>query len=380
MASAINTTYQTPTKGVTEFGSVLDDYTQRAIIVGIITVVFIAGITGNTLVILAVTLSRRLRSSTNWFIVNLAVTDFITCLFIPVCIVTLSSKREWPLPEWVCAVSAGTTFICVTSSTTNLALIGFNRWYLLTKPLVSFQKTFTRKNLFLMVSCAWLYSLLLVAIPPLAGVGGLGYSFKYKTCTVVNDAQGVEFYGVILGFGMVFLPAIPIVTFYILIFRFVRRHTRKMATHVSMAVATSTEGISEDVSFASHLSVEESEHGSPSSIQIDTPKSAQERPSTERPSTGFSQEQVTITKKLALIVCVFFACFLPIMVCTIVPSDATDPAVPWAEVLVLMNSCVNPMIYARTIPAFREVMGCILRCKYDSIPEPIDFIRRLRSK
>ena len=68
---------------------VLQDYTQRVIVATVLAVVFIVGIVGNALVILAVTLSRRLRSPTYWFVVNLAVTDFVTCIFIPFQIVAL---------------------------------------------------------------------------------------------------------------------------------------------------------------------------------------------------------------------------------------------------------------------------------------------------
>ena len=215
---------------------------------------------------------------------------------------------------------------------------------------------------------------MLVVVPPLVGVGALGYSYKYKTCTVVRSSPAVASYSGILGIGMFLLPTILIVTFYSLIYRFVRRHALRMT---SQANITST---SQGVSSASQVSVDmpEIEHDFTSSIQIDAASSSTRQ---AHPSImGSTREQVNITKKLALIVCVFFACFIPIMICTTVPSVATDPVDVWAELLVLFNSCLNPLIYVRTIPAFRGVMGCILRCRYDNIPEPIGLIRRFRAK
>ena len=144
-STSINTEWPSD-NGVTEYAYILEDYTQRVILYVILAVVVFVGIPGNTLVILAVSLSRRLRSPTYWFVVNLAVTDLITCIFIPFHMVALLSRQGWPLPEWICAVSGGVSFICVTSSTTNLALIAFSRWYLLTKPLGSFQKVFQMKK------------------------------------------------------------------------------------------------------------------------------------------------------------------------------------------------------------------------------------------
>ena len=374
MASTAEVTEWPTDKGVTEnpYSFVLEDYTQRVISSVILAIVFLVGIPGNTLVILAVTLSRRLRSPTYWFVVNLAVTDLTTCIFIPFQMVALLSQQGWPLPEWICAVCGGVTLICVTSSTTNLALIAFNRWYLLTKPLESFQKMFQMKKTILIIACAWLYSVMLVVIPLLVGVGALGYDYVFKTCTVVSSLAG-DIYDSVLWVGMFVLPTIPIVTFYSLIYRFVRRHTRRMASRLNI---TST---SHGVSSASQVSVDvaENEHGTPSSIQIDNSSSTTEA----HPSTMVStQDEVNITKKLAIIVCIFFTCFMPVMICLFIQTVETDRAYVWALLLVVINSCLNPLIYARTIPAFRDVMWCILRCRYDNILEPIGLIRRFRAK
>ena len=372
MASTSDITEWPTDKGLTEnpYLYVLEDYTQRVISSLILAIVFLVGIPGNTLVILAVTLSRRLRSPTYWFVVNLAVTDLITCIFIPFQMVALLSQQGWPLPEWICAVCAGVTLICLTSSTTSLALIAFNRWYLITKPLGSFQKMFQMKNSIFIIACACLYSVLLVVVPPLVGIGAIGYTYQYKTCTFVDDAPRSAIYSVMLWLGMFILPTIPIVTFYSLIYRFVRRHTLS-----SVSITMTSHGVSS----ASQVSVvmPESEHGSPSSTQNDASSST----TLAHPSTmGSTRDQINITKKLAIIVCTFFACFIPIMICLLFMSATSARAYAWIVLLVFINSCLNPLIYARTIPAFRGVMWCILRCRYADIPEPIGLIRRFRLK
>ena len=376
MASTRNMTMWTLDNGVTEstYTYIFEDYTQRVILSVILAAVCFVGIPGNILVILAVTLSRRLRSPTYWFVVNLAATDFITCAFVPFHIVALLSRQGWPLPDWLCTASGGISFTCVASSTTSLALIAFNRWCLLTKPLASFQKMFAPRKILLIVACAWLYSVLVAALPFLAGVDKLNYNYTYKACSIVNNAAGA-----ILGLGMFFLPAVPIVTFYILIYRFVRQHMIRMAAHDVNMTVTRLDDDMASVPSSSVVSMVTVQCDSSSAIQTSsTPSPTRRHPSTKRPS--INREQVTVTKRMALIVCVFLACFLPIMICSLVPNDFSDLAVPWAEVLVVINSCLNPVIYAGTIPAFRDVMGCILRCRFGSIPEPIGFIRRHRAK
>ena len=382
----LNMTNETLKNGETEFGFVLEDYSQRVIISIILAVVFIFGIPGNTLVILAVILSHRLRSPTTWFVVNLAATDFITCAFIPLHIVALLSQEGWPLPAWICAVSAGTSFVCVTSSTTNLALIAFSRWYLLKKPHALFQTMFNQKKMFLMVTLAWVYSVVVVVVPTAAGVGALGFSNEFKTCSLYDGDGSISttLYGVVLAIGIFVLPFIPTVTFYSLIYGIVRRHTKKMASHLMMAPIRSRGGLgnisSAGLPSTSQPATVESELGFSSTIQNDTAAaSTEERPPTGQSSTSIKREHINFTKKMALILCVFFVCYLPIIVVSPVPSGITNPVVPWAQTLVLINSALNPIIYAWAIPAFREVMGCILRCRYNSIPKPVCYNWRLRS-
>ena len=383
MPSISMTSETTTTKEASDIGFVLEDYTQRVIIGAVLAVVFGVGVTGNTLVIMAVNLSRRLQSPTNWFVVNLAATDLITCIFTPFHMVALLSKQGWPLPDWICAVSGGITFMCVTSSTTNLALIAFNRWYLLTKPRALLLTMFSRKKMIALVVSAWLYSMLVAVVPTLAGVGAPGYSYKFKTCTFY-DGDGyisTTLYGVVLGFGMLILPAIPTVTFYILIYRFVKRHTRKMASRVQVTPSRS-DGSTSNVGLPSggHLSTVKSDVCYTSSVQNDTTTtSEQERACTGRFPKSLNRRHVTFTKKMALIVCVFFACYLPSIAITTMPLETIISALPWAQLLVVVNSSLNPIIYAWAIPTFREVMECILRCRYKNIPEPVHFIWRFRS-
>ena len=169
------------TAGYTHF--VFEDYTQRIILSVALGFVSITGVIGNTLVIAAVVFSRKLRSVTNGFVVNLACADLLTCLSLPFNMVAMLSRNGWPLPGWICAVASAISLVCIAASVDTLALIAYNRWYLLTQPRANFQRLYKRRNILLMVFCAWLYPLMLVLVPHFAGLGRLGYSAKYKSCT-----------------------------------------------------------------------------------------------------------------------------------------------------------------------------------------------------
>ena len=87
-----------------------------------------------------------------------------------------------------------------------------------------------------------------------------------------------------------------------------------------------------------------------------------------------NRHHVIVTRRLSIVVLAFFICLVPFGVSVGIPQS--DPGIPWTGLLVTFNSCINPLIYARTMPMFREVMGCIVQCRIRDIPGPIACIRR----
>ena len=208
---------------------VFEDYTQRIILVVVLCVVVIIGSIGNFLVIAAVVLSRRLRSVTNYFIVNLACADLLTCLFIPFQMIAILGQNGFPLPEWVCAVASAIAWVCLGASIDSLALIAYNRWYLLSQPKFKFQKLYTNRNILLMVICAWLYPSIIVLVPHFAGLGRLGYSAKYKTCTQDTSLPYSDYYSFLAGAASIIPVFIATAVIYAKIYRFVSKQNKKMA-------------------------------------------------------------------------------------------------------------------------------------------------------
>ncbi|XP_072174329.1 uncharacterized protein [Diadema setosum] len=444
---------------------VFEDYPQRIIIAIIAGFVVLIGAPGNALVILAVVLSRRLRSPTYWFVLNLACADFVTTLCLPFNMVSLVSRDGWPLPHWVCAAVSGIILSCLGSSMMTLALIAYNRWYLLSQSTAKFQKLYTRRNIIIMIAISWMYPFLLSNIPSIAGIGRLGYSEKYKTCTQdTSNPRNAEINGLIAGLGVAAPLAVVIVAIYIRIFIFVTRHNKKMesvkkgaasigaqrsgddrqshSNPISRATSTMTldsmryqgnelkdiqsPSITQDNRLPSIIVQPESDvldtttlepndsatragatavadQGKEEKSSIDdkcalkdkpasfnetvvvpasspTEKSLQEKTpqSTKRKLLALNKQDVKLTKKMALIVLAFFLCFLPITLATFI--NTSDPFIPWASVITTLNSCLNPLIYARTIPVFRRVVKSIILRRFTDIPEPIPCIQRMRAK
>ncbi|XP_041453496.1 muscarinic acetylcholine receptor M4-like [Lytechinus variegatus] len=460
------------TNNHSDYDFVLESYPQRIIIACIHCIIIAVGIIGNSHVVLAVLLCRKLRSSTNWLVVNLGMADLLNCLFLPFNVVALLTKDGWPIGEWICAMTGVVTMTCLGASIVSLALIAHNRLTLLTKPRFTFYRFYSNRNLIVMVILSWLYPLLLVIIPPIVGLGVLGYSENYKVCLQDTTLPNSDYYSLIAGVGVIVPASIIIVIIYVLIYRYVSRHNkafeRRLAesskagsskfTPTSLDMSTNwTESrdhqqTNEDVAGSSRLNCEkfgnagngstftDSSHinnqndtsnlsstgnltesddaerqNNPSDnpcktnedeIESKVKSQAEDRASTSddrisqanlenkessnprrdfqtpertddlKPSPKISRHNINVTKRLFLVVISFFLCFLPFGICVMVPTS--DPAVPWANLLVMLNSCINPILYAGTMPLFRKVMWCIARCRYHSIPEPVDLVRFCR--
>ena len=103
-------------------------YGERQLIAAFYSVIMIVGTLGNCLVLLAVLLSRKLRTVPNVFVVNLSVADLISSLSMPWQAVAVLSVDDWPLSDWVCAMGALCVLVPVSSSINTLTLIAINRF------------------------------------------------------------------------------------------------------------------------------------------------------------------------------------------------------------------------------------------------------------
>nr|XP_054767514.1 melatonin receptor type 1C-like [Lytechinus pictus] len=210
------------------------DYTQRAIVATMFILASILGTAGNSLVILAVVFSRKLRTITNVFVVNLAVADLLTSLILPWNAVALLSTEGWPLAEWVCSAAAGILFTCVGCSTYTLASIALNRYILITKRLQSYQAIFKLRNLAIWITLTWIIPFALCVIPGFVGLGQLGYNEKYSTCSQQSKHRYSNYYDILQALGIYPIPLVIIIVCYIKIFLHVRHHLRSMlSTSVS---------------------------------------------------------------------------------------------------------------------------------------------------
>ena len=91
-------------------------------------VVFMVSATGNTLVCLVIASTRRMRTTRNYLLVNLAVSDLtVALLCIPFDVVLKITAPQWLLGEAMCKLLWPSMTLVTNSSAATLAAISYDR-------------------------------------------------------------------------------------------------------------------------------------------------------------------------------------------------------------------------------------------------------------
>lgn len=117
-------------------GSFLTSTFFQTIIYVMYSVVFVIALLGNGLVCFVVQTSPRMKTVTNYFIVNLAVGDILMTLFcVPFSFVSMLVLRYWPFGAVMCKVVNFSQAVSVLVSAYTLLAISIDRYMVIMHPL-----------------------------------------------------------------------------------------------------------------------------------------------------------------------------------------------------------------------------------------------------
>ncbi|XP_022112119.1 melatonin receptor type 1B-A-like [Acanthaster planci] len=204
-------------------------FSHRVIVATMILIVSLVGTFGNSLVILAVLLSMKIRTATNAFVVNLATADLLACLAVLFDAAALLAKDGLPFSELLCSVCAVVENVSIGCSILSLASIAFNRLLLVTRPAIIYRKVYTPKNIAMLLALTWLIPLFLTLLPSFLNLGDFKYDPKYHMCgSSASHPRSKAFRILVAG---VLYPSllVSIIVCYVLIWRHLRRHTKMIS-------------------------------------------------------------------------------------------------------------------------------------------------------
>ncbi|KAL7855328.1 hypothetical protein SRHO_G00175180 [Serrasalmus rhombeus] len=202
----------------------------------LIIIVIIPTIGGNILVILAVSLERKLQNATNYFLMSLAVADLLVGLLVmPIALVTVLFNAEWPLPDFLCPIWLFLDVLFSTASIMHLCAISLDRYIAIKKPIQHSQYK-SRAKALAKIALVWLISIG-IAIPiPIKGLKSSDHpnnvTFKCNhTCLLTPESFGeFKVFGSLAAF---FIPLMIMMIIYLLTIQVLRKKAYLLRSRVS---------------------------------------------------------------------------------------------------------------------------------------------------
>uniref|UniRef100_A0A8D2JIB4 Opsin 4 n=1 Tax=Varanus komodoensis TaxID=61221 RepID=A0A8D2JIB4_VARKO len=191
-------------------------------IAAVILAVGITGTLGNLLVIYAFCRSRGLRTPTNMFIINLAMSDFLMSVTqCPLFFINSLNKR-WIFGEKGCELYAFCGALFGIASMITLTVIALDRYFVITRPLASIGVMSKKKALLILLG-VWLYSLAW-SLPPFFGWSAYVPEGLLTSCSwdYITFTPSVRAYTMLLFCFVFFIPLIAIIYSYMFIFRAIK--------------------------------------------------------------------------------------------------------------------------------------------------------------
>ncbi|XP_041957042.1 opsin 4xb [Alosa sapidissima] len=193
-----------------------------------IVVIGTLGMTGNALVIFAFYSNKKLRSLPNYFIVNLAVSDFLMAFTQAPIFFINSLNTKWVFGETGCKVYAFCGALFGITSMINLLAISIDRYLVITNPLQAMQWNSKRRTT-LAIVLVWLYSLGW-SLAPLVGWSSYIPEGLMTTCTwdYTTFSVGNRSYTMMLCCFVFFIPLGVILYCYLFMFFAIRNAGRDL--------------------------------------------------------------------------------------------------------------------------------------------------------
>uniref|UniRef100_H2RVW1 Histamine H3 receptor n=1 Tax=Takifugu rubripes TaxID=31033 RepID=H2RVW1_TAKRU len=332
----------TPT--VSEAGTVLPGYLSVILSVLMVTLVVVV-VAGNALVIVAFMVDKTLRNQSNYFFLNLAISDFLVGAFCIPVYIPYSLTGRWMLGKGLCKVWLVMDYLLCSASVFNIVLISYDRFLSVTRAVkYRVQRNMTRRAVLKMVA-VWVLAFLLYGPAIIFWESVVGrsivpphecYAEFYFTWYFLLSASTFEF----------FTPFVSVAFFNLSIYLNIHRRNKDGGA-----------------------SAEDEAREDPNSSQLFIHRENSYRLSRDK----------KIAKSLAIIVCIFGICWAPYTLLMIIRAACSGTCVAdyWYEItfwLLWLNSAINPFLYPLCHSSFRRAFSKILCPKRQSVHKRITCI------
>ncbi|RXN35440.1 cholecystokinin receptor type A-like protein [Labeo rohita] len=313
--------------------------------------IFLLSFIGNSLIITVLVRNRRMRTVTNLFLLSLAVSDLMLCVFCMPFTLIPNLMKDFIFGTGMCKVATYFMGISVSVSTFNLVAISLERYSAICNPFKS--RTWqTKSHAAKVITATWVVSFLLMLPYP---IGSTLVPFMRSNNSTGNMCRLVWPSDVMQTWGIKFEMA-----------------NRKSNREKEYGTSNPKNGDSDGC----YLQPSKRKRPEPVTPSFSSPKSKLRRVCSNSPTANLMAKKRVI-RMLLVIVGLFFLCWTPIFVVNAwraFDRRSTDRLLSGAPIsfihlLSYTSACVNPIVYCFMNKRFRQGVLATFSCCRDDFDE-----------
>ena len=281
-------------------------------------------LSGNSLVCISVYKNTRLRTTTNLYIVALALSDLISAVFVMPLAVGVLATSDWVYGGVICDLHGFFSTFVIYVSPVTMGLTAFNRYVRICKSDQQYRKFFTLRKSRAWLACVWILVALYSALPKLAGLQDYMFVPGYALCSTAHLSEGgkMTHYTIVLCLFLL-TPLATTIFSYIKVAKTIQQHNA-------------------DASSTIHRN--------------------------EVNRRMISTREIKLNKSLFAVVFAFMICWIPFWVIVILKRFHLVATMPRNLELLCMfffylSNTINPFIYAGMNPVFKREFRKLICCE-----------------
>ena len=278
---------------------------------------------GNTLVCASVYKNARLRTTTNLYIIALAVSDLLSAVFVMPIGTAVLVAGKWSFGTITCQLHAFFSLFVIYVSPVTMGLTAVNRYVRMCKTDQQYRKLFSAAKSRALLTSVWSFVACYTLVPRLLGLQAYEFVPGYAQCSIAHLSES----GKMIHYGFVvtlffLLPLMATVICYTKVAKRIRQHN-----------------------VGASLTIQRRER-----------------------NFSISAHEIKVSKSLFAVVFAFMICWIPFWVIVILRRFRIVAKMPRNFELLCMfllyfSNTINPFIYAGMNQLFKREFRKILFCK-----------------
>ncbi|XP_034042343.1 cholecystokinin receptor isoform X2 [Thalassophryne amazonica] len=340
--------------------------------------IFFLAVFGNLLIIVVLTVNKRMHTVTNTFLLSLAVSDLMLAIFCMPFSLIPNILKDFIFGAVMCKIVSYLMGISVSISTFSLVAIAIERYSAICNPLKS-RVWQTRSHAYRVIAATWVVAFIIMIPYPI-----VSHLTPYKRhdnttghkCRHDWSLEKAEQTWYILLLLVLFaIPGLVMIVAYSLISRELYRGiqfemgNKKASTDVKNGLPSTVSNSSDDGDGCYVSAVQR-----PHSMEMSTLAASTRAMKAERPRSNTSEAKLVAKKRvirmLVVIVVLFFVCWTPLYCAntwrafdyTSATKALSRTPIAFIQLLCYTSTCVNPIIYCFMNTRFRKALLSTFSC------------------